>query len=109
MVTAVIASVILSLSAVYLSLPPSVMPLASILTVSLSSFMGGYTVAKMLRKKGMILGAVMGVILSLILTLLAVIFTKQLPDAQSITKFAVLIVSAIIGGVLGVNTKQKRR
>ena len=54
-VTAVIASVILSLSAVYLSLPPSVMPLASILTVSLSSFMGGYTVAKMLRKKGMIL------------------------------------------------------
>ena len=47
--------------------------------------------------------------MALILTIAGVLFTQQAPAMQSLTKFAILIVSAMIGGILGVNAKQKRR
>ena len=85
------------------------MRIMAILTVAAGGFAGGYGAARAFRKKGLLIGVAVGVILALILTIAGVIFTQQAPAMQSLSKFAILIASAMIGGILGVNAKQKRR
>ena len=106
--TAVAVILFCALAVSCFSLPTAAMRIMAILTVAAGGFAGGYGAARAFRKKGLLIGVAVGVILALI-TIAGVLFTQQAPAMQSLTKFAILIVSAMIGGILGVNAKQKRR
>ena len=108
-VTAVAVLLLCALMVSCFSLPTGVIRFMAILTVGAGGLAGGYGAARIFQKKGLLIGAAVGVILALILTVAGVLFTREAPAMQSLTKFAILIVSAMIGGILGVNTKQKRR
>ena len=108
-VTAVAVMLFCALAVSCFSLPTAAMRIMAILTVAAGGFAGGYGAARTFRKKGLLIGVAVGVILALILTIAGVIFTQQAPAMQSLSKFAILIASAMIGGILGVNAKQKRR
>ena len=108
-VTAVAVMLLCALAVSCFSLPTAAMRAMAILTVAAGGFVGGYGAARTLRKKGLLIGVTVGVLLALILTVAGVLFTKEAPAMQSLSKFAILIVSAMIGGILGVNAKSKRR
>ena len=108
-VTAVAVMLLCALAVSCFSLPTAAMRAMAILTVAAGGFAGGYGAARTFRKKGLLIGVAVGVILALILTIAGVIFTQQAPAMQSLSKFAILIAAAMIGGILGVNAKQKRR
>lgn len=108
-VTAVAVMLLCALAVSCFSLPTAAMRAMAILTVAAGGFAGGYVAARTFRKKGLLIGVTVGVLLALILTVAGVLFTKEAPAMQSLSKFAILIVSAMIGGILGVNAKSKRR
>ena len=108
-VTAVAVMLLCALAVSCFSLPTAAMRAMAILTVAAGGFAGGYGAARTFRKKGLLIGVTVGVLLALILTVAGVLFTKEAPAMQSLSKFAILIVSAMIGGILGVNAKSKRR
>lgn len=107
--TAVLMLLLCALAVSCFSLPTAAMRIMAILTVAAGGFAGGYGAARVFRKKGLLIGVAVGVILALILTVAGVLFTKEAPAMQSLTKFAILIAAAMIGGILGVNAKSKRR
>ena len=107
--TAVAVLLFCALAVSCFSLPIAAMRAMAILTVAAGGLVGGYVAARTFRKKGLLIGTAVGVILALILTVAGVLFIKEAPVMQSLTKFAILIASAMIGGILGVNAKQKRR
>ncbi|MEG1158206.1 MAG: TIGR04086 family membrane protein [Oscillospiraceae bacterium] len=91
------------------ALPPAVMRTMGLLTVISGGFFGGLIAASAIGKKGFLVGLSIGVILALMLTVASVLWLKSMPSAESFSKLAVLIVSAMIGGVLGVNHPHKRK
>lgn len=107
--TVIVVLLICSFAVSCFSLPTAAMRAMAIITVAAGGFAGGYGAARAFRKKGLLIGGVVGVILALILTVAGVLFTQQAPAMQSLSKFAILMVSAMIGGILGVNAKSKRR
>jgi len=106
--TAVIVSVLFALLVSALSVPYKTMPLLATVTVALTGIAGGYVTSRVFKKKGLLTGAFLGVILSVILTLVSVLVTEASPSAGGLIKILVIVVAAMTGGVLGVNTKQKR-
>ena len=108
-ITAVAVMLLCALAVSCFSLPVAAMRAMAILTVAAGGFAGGYGAARIFRKRGLLIGVTVGVFLALILTVAGVLFTKEAPAMQSLSKFAILIVSAMIGGILGVNAKSKRR
>ena len=106
--TALIISVLMALAVSTLSLSPKLMPLLMTVTVALMGIAGGYVTSVTFKKKGLLMGAFLGVVVAIILTLLSSLFTEFSPSAGGFIKSVVIIVSAMTGGVLGVNAKQKR-
>ena len=106
--TALIISVLMAVAVSSLSLSPKLMPLLMTLTIALMGISGGYITSRILGKKGLLMGAFLGVIVAIILTMLSGLFTEFSPSAGGFVKLVVIIVSAMAGGVLGVNAKQKR-
>ena len=104
--TALVVSVLLAFALSLFS--PKLMPLIMTVTILLMGVSGGYVTSVIFKKKGLLTGALLGVILAIILTLLSLLFTEFSPSAGGFIKSVVIIVSAMTGGVLGVNAKQKR-
>lgn len=89
--------------------PVSVLPMLVIAALVAGGFIGGFAAAKSLGRKGLLVGAAIGILLSLILLVAASLYQKGLPEINGLTKCLILVVSAMIGGVLGVSSRPKRR
>ncbi len=108
LLTAFLISLLMAVAVSAFSLHFKSMPLIMTLTVMIMSVAGGYITSVTFKRKGLLMGAFLGVILAIILTLLSTLFTEFSPSAGGFIKLVVIIVSAMTGGVLGVNAKQKR-
>ncbi len=106
--TAVIVSALMAIAVSTLSISSRLMPALMTVTLALMGIAGGYITSGILKKKGLLMGAFLGVITAIILTLMSGLFTEFSPSAGGFIKLVVIIVSAMTGGVLGVNAKQKR-
>ena len=90
------------------SLPPSSAPLLLIPILLLGGFSGGFSAASHLKQDGLVCGAVVGAVLAAIELLAVVIATGEIPSGNALTKGIILLCSAMVGGILGVNRKPRR-
>ena len=79
------------------------------LVLGISSFLSGYIASRILKKNGLILGVCCGVSYYFILLLCTIIFNQSPLSMLSLIKFAVLCITAGLGGMIGVNQSLKHR
>ncbi len=80
----------------------------SLVSMTLGSMFGGFVAGKINKEKGFIIGAINGFVLFLIITLISLIFNQNSITIVTLIKLVTLVLSSMIGGVIGVNTTHKR-
>lgn len=89
-------------------------PIPSISTIVLvcagiSSFLGGYVSAKIYKRQGLIIGFLSGLLFALVIIICSLLEAGSLISVQNLIKYIVILVAAMLGGILGVNHRKKRR
>ncbi len=83
-----------------------VLPLA-LAIVSIAALAGGFGAARCARERGLLYGAGCGLVLFLIVTLAGFGMEQTAPGASLLLKAALSVGFGALGGVLGVNSKQR--
>lgn len=107
-----IISLLLILCALLMSLgvlPIGAANICSTLSISIGAFISGFFTAKKLKKKGLITGLIIGGILFLIFTCISLIACLSAPTLLTLLKGVITVISAALGGILGVNSAAKRK
>lgn len=77
--------------------------------IAVGSFFAGFLCAKMLRQRGMLFGALCGILMFGILLFTSLTLTGDAFGWIVLIKLVIVMTSAMIGGVIGVNTRRRRR
>lgn len=86
----------------------AVSPMATA-AVSLGALAAGYVCAKMLREKGLMWGLICGVILSFVVLLASFGLSGSGLGIPALFKVVFILLCSMLGGVMGVNTRHKRK
>ncbi len=100
------------LSALLLSfgiLPLGTAPAVASVSMAIGSFLSGWFAAKKLGKNGLIIGLICGVGLFLLFTIIGLAAFGQTPQISTLIRLIIFVVSAAIGGILGVGNSNKRK
>lgn len=89
-------------------IPDGFVTAMSVVALCTGSFVGAYIGARKKRQNGMITGIITGVTIYIAVIILGVIITKTSAGAGFFTKLIIALVCGAIGGVVGVNSRQKR-
>lgn len=103
---------ILSLMALIMSfgiLPIKVSPLLSSISVAIGAFLGGIFAAKKMQKNGLLIGSATGGILFIIFSLISLLAFKSAPGGATLIRGIIFIISASVGGIIGVGSDEKRK
>lgn len=84
-------------------------PVASIVTILLAGFSGGFVSAKMYGEAGLQCGALCAGVFICIIGILNTLFVREGIGALMAVKLPLILLSSIIGGIIGVNLKRKRK
>ncbi len=79
-----------------------------IVAACIGTFGGGFISARISGSAGMLIGTVNGVLM-FVLLLGAGAVIGEMPEAVSLLRLVLMVLSGAIGGVVGVNGKRKRR
>lgn len=82
-----------------------ILPLA-LAAAAIGALLAGLTAAAIAKQKGLLLGAVCGLVLWLLILLAGVARYEGVSGGNALIKFAALLLSGGIGGVLGVNMRK---
>jgi putative membrane protein (TIGR04086 family) len=77
-------------------------------TICVGAFMGGFFASHKYKNKGLVLGALTGLLFFLILYLVGVFMNQINSGTLAMLKLVLSVVSGSIGGIVGVNTLNKR-
>ena len=71
----------------------------------ISVFVGAFVLARNIQGGGLVNGLVLGLIYCLVLTVASLFYGRVSFDFSNITRIAVILASAMLGGVLGINSQ----
>lgn len=86
----------------------AVQPMAGFVLI-VGGFAAGFCCAKLMRENGLIYGALCGAVLAVIVLTAGLAIQDNAFGVPALLKVAFVLLSAMLGGVLGVNTRRKRR
>ncbi len=86
---------------------PTTIPMFGMVSVLVVSFVSGFAAARQTGAKGLAMGAVTGVGLFVIVFLLCLLFSGEEITPMAFLKLTIVVVSAAIGGIFGVNRRKK--
>lgn len=103
--------ILLLLSAVLSSqnIPQSVVGPMATTAITIGGLAAGFSCAKMMRQKGLLYGAICGAVLSLVVLMASFSLPGNDLGMTAIFKIVFMLLGGMLGGVMGVNTRQKRR
>ncbi len=78
-------------------------------SAAVGCFFGGFYAAKKIGQKGLLNGAIIGIITFAIITLISLIVDDGALTVNTLFHFIIFMLSAIIGGVIGVNKGQNKK
>ena len=78
----------------------------STISVSGGCYIASYYVAKKLESKGYLYGIIIGAAVFVLITLISLIFGNNF-SINTLFHFIIIIISSIIGGIMGVNFKKR--
>ena len=88
-------------------LPRGIVPVLTTAAGCISVFLGGFAASAYAKEKGMLLGLLSGVIFAFCTALVSVLLFQNDFNLASAGKFIAILLSGCIGGILGVNRKDK--
>lgn len=88
--------------------PDGIISAMSVIALCVGSFVGAYVASRKRRQNGLITGILTGVIIYIGILLLGVIITKTSTNIGFFPKLIIALICGAIGGVIGVNSRQKR-
>ncbi len=88
-------------------LPADILEYIILAFIGVGSLIGGFTAGRIYHMNGIIIGSVTGFIMFLILFLSGISEIKDGLSIMTLLKLVVTIVPGILGGILGVNKKEK--
>ena len=83
--------------------------LFSYLVLFFGALTTGFVNAKILKQNGLVMGAVCGTALFIINLMISLIISESKISTAVLIKLAVIILSCIFGGILGVNIHKKKK
>ena len=107
-VTLLLMCMICGMVLISASVPYSMLPYILLIADAGGVFCGGYLAAAINKSRGLILGGIIGVIM-FILLICAGLGTGEAVGWITLLKFFVMTVFGILGGIAGVNKKEKIR
>lgn len=111
LLTAILSAGLLALTALILgkmeTLPKGAIPVLTILISCVAVFLGSFIASLMLKEKGIINGMIIAFLFSAIVFAIAFFTYEAEFGVSGITKLAAIFISGILGGILGVNRKNK--
>ena len=88
---------------------PFFITILSMTALSLGALAGGIVASKIFKKKGILMGAILGCALFLIVTIISTIVNFTGLTYQSLIKLGLCVLLSCVGGIIGVNTGNKRK
>ena len=91
------------------NIPQSLISPMAIFAIIAGAFTAGFACARMQRKNGLAYGAVCGVVLSILVLLAGIGLPGNDMGMLALFKVIFMLFGGMLGGVLGVNVRQRRR
>ena len=91
------------------SVPQSLINPLAVFSISSGALVSGFLCAKFIRRAGLAYGALCGAVFSLVVMLASFGVSDNGFGLTALFKIAFMMLSAMLGGVLGVNTRMRRR
>ena len=99
---------IFSAAMYFFELDNSLSPLLATLSVSIGSLAASFYAAKTKGSQGYLTGFIVGVITFILITLISFILDDGGITSNTVFHLIIIILSSLIGGILGVNKKEKK-
>jgi len=94
----------------YVGLPKELAWLVTLVSVGAASVFGGYFISARVGSKGLVFGTLFGVLLFFAMYIIGVFcFDSEAVLSNALLRFVVMTFAGALGGIAGVNRKQKRR
>lgn len=90
-------------------LPSSVVSLFSSLSVGFGGLVGGFVSSRKAGRKGLLFGTMTGLFLYILVLCTSLVVSSGGFTVLSLIKLAITVLSAAIGGIIGVNLKNRRK
>lgn len=84
-------------------------PLFATLSLGVGCLVSSFFASKKIGQKGYIIGAVIGAVSFIIVTLIGLMASKDIFTLNTLFRLIILMLSSLIGGVLGVNNKGNQK
>jgi len=107
--TCVAALLLLSVILAARSVPQSLINPMAVFSISAGALVAGFLCAKVIRRAGLAYGALCGAVFSLVVMLASFGVSDNGFGLTALFKIAFMMFSAMLGGVLGVNTRIRRK
>lgn len=82
---------------------------AAIASSCVSSFFAGFIASRILKARGMAVGALAAMFLFIVILITGTIFANDSINLDTLMRFAAMLLAGAFGGILGVNKKKKYR
>ena len=92
----------------FLELDKSLSVIFATLSIAISSLVTSFFISKEIGNKGYITGFVIGITTFILITLISFIVDKGTVSLNTLFHFIIILLSSMIGGILGVNKKPKK-
>lgn len=89
-------------------LPGTAVTPVALAAVAIGAFIGGLAAARWSRERGLLYGAGVGLLLFLLITIVGIAVMQELSGTMVMLKAVLTIGAGALGGVLGVNVKNRR-
>lgn len=84
----------------------AVTPMA-VAAAAIGAFVGGFVAARIAKTRGILFGALCGLILYLLVMASGFAVLRDIRGTYAVVKLALMVVSAAVGGILGVNFRRR--
>jgi putative membrane protein (TIGR04086 family) len=88
-------------------LPAELISIITVVFLAMGTFAGGFIAARIAKSGGLITGAITGLVVFLIVTIVGLTRSDDVFSLLTLIKFGATLVGGAIGGIIGVNKKEK--
>lgn len=107
-ITSILVIVVGAIAATNLTISDDGILIIALVSMSIGAFFGGLISAKLLKEKGLLIGALNGLVFFFITTIISFTVNMESMTIISLIKLILFVICSMIGGVIGVNTSKKR-
>ncbi|MBQ3546982.1 MAG: TIGR04086 family membrane protein [Clostridia bacterium] len=84
-------------------------PLFATISLGIGTMAASLYAAKKVGQRGMLVGSIIGGVTFILITLLSLMASKDIFTVNTLFKLIIVMLLSLIGGVLGVNSKQNQK